>query len=38
VLEQPVEDLPAVRLLDVAVLLDVDVEDAHLAVVEQPVA
>ena len=38
VLEQAVEDLPAVRVLDVAVLLDVDVEHAHLAVVEQAVA
>ncbi len=38
VLEQAVEDLPAVRLFDVAVLLDVDVEHAHLAVVEQAVA
>ena len=38
VLQEAVEDFPAVGLLDVAVLLDVDVEDAHVAVVEEPVA
>ena len=35
--EEAVEHLPAVGLLDVAVLLDVDVEDAHVAVVEETV-
>ena len=36
--EETVEDLPSVRLLDVAVLLDVHVEDREVAAVEEAVA